>query len=122
MMMTYQEFRESYVEPTKLDYLKSFLELPTWQDARFNAMIFDQGPMSESEFENHIQLIGIGEREHDEKEANNSNRLRCRTTVGWYIAGWLRYFARPFGSTFDKYKEVCYENAYNDWSYSREEF
>jgi hypothetical protein len=119
-MDTFQEFQNSYVKPSFSDYLRSFFKLPSWQEAHLWAHAhMGGGPLSEGEYKSYLTITD--DPVWNKKNADEIQRLRCRTTFGFYLVDWYRWFKRPFCSSYEGFCAVHWENAYNAWDYSREE-
>jgi hypothetical protein len=69
--------------------------LPTLDDAyHWSHFRLNGGPMTEEDYIRYRKALGAT----DDKELDAINRLRSRTTFGWYIASWFRFF-RSFTPT-----------------------
>lgn len=123
MRMTYDEFEAQYVEPTYRDFLEWLFRVPTWAGAKhWHSVLSKDYPMTAKEYEKHIEMVGIGDREKDEKAADRMNRLRVRTVFGWYIANWFKFLKNLVTTSFKEFKEIHHENAYNSWSYNYDDY
>ncbi|QGZ13966.1 hypothetical protein PP939_gp182 [Rhizobium phage RL38J1] len=115
-MFDYTKFKEEYVPPTRLDYLKSFLRFPTMNGAIVTASYWDRDPMSETEYQEFLNITD--DDGWNSENADRIQRLRCRTTLGFYLADWFRYFSRPFTDSFNEFKIQHFDNAYNEAIYN----
>ncbi|QGZ14234.1 hypothetical protein PP940_gp129 [Rhizobium phage RL2RES] len=115
-MFNYIEFKQTYIAPTRLDYLKSFLKIPTVKGAIQTASYWKRDPMSETEYQEFLDITN--DSKWNNENADRIQRLRCRTTFGFYLADWFKYFSRPFTDSFERFSHDHFDNAYNEAVYN----
>ncbi|QNH71915.1 hypothetical protein P9VFCI_084 [Rhizobium phage P9VFCI] len=115
-MFDFAKFKEGYVPPTRLDYIKSFLKLPTWKGAVRTASYWDRDPMSETEYQEFMDITS--DSKWNNENADRIQRLRCRTTFGFYLSDWFKYLSRPFTDSFETFTHDHFDNAYNEAVYN----
>lgn len=121
---TYREFHDSWVPPTRMEYWKSFLDVPTWRKVMLDNSMWrhssrgdglpNESVMSESEIQHHAEVAGGID------IALSIARSKARTDVGHYLYEWYRHIRYCLFSTYEKHVEVAFENDYNSWDYSRD--
>lgn len=113
-MASYEEFKAQYIEPTFGDYVKMLLTIPTWGECKlWSDFRMDGGPMTEAEYQAFMTMTD--DKEWNRKNADSINRSRCRTTIGWYLYFWIRFFMRPFTYSFAEYKNDQFSDAYDNY-------
>lgn len=116
MRASFNEFKAGYVEPTYYDFIKSKFKFPS---IRENRGLWYYEAMNEEEFASYVAAVDPEGR--FPQEHRSMLRYRARTQFGHYLYALYVHMKFVF-SSFEYYKEIHYENAYNAWSYSNDEW
>ena len=121
MRKTYEDFKNTYVEPTFADFLRDkFLVFPSMSDAHaWSTWRLGDGPMNEAAVASFQAAVDPEGRFPE--DVHRMMRLRARTTFGWYLSAWVRYF-KNWRTSFAEYQALREEDAYNGFMYAHDEF
>lgn len=100
--MRYEEFEANYKAPTKIEYVKHLLTIPTMADAvAWSEFRMGRGPMTEEEYQGYMTMTD--DMEWNKLNADSINRLRCRTAFGFYLSSWFRFFIHLFTYRYSEF-------------------
>lgn len=114
-IVDYNDFKESFIEPTWKEYLhfKYIKSFPTISEAQHWAKVFGD-PMTETEYQTHKELIG-------EEEAEKMLKIKALNASGWYMTDWFRYITRFFSFNLKAYRDQIFDNECTMWFDLRED-